>query len=298
MRRLDNIDIRLLRVFVALADARGFADAQIALNLSQSTLSTHLAELEKRIGAQLCLRGKQQFRLTEAGQATYDAAQQLFLDLDGFTRRVSAARGSLAGRLRIGASDGIYTSPQLGLQHTIRRFLKDDADVFLELTLAMPSELEQKVADGDLDIVIGPLSQKAPSVTYRDFATEPHSLYCGAAHPLFARNDRDLDMKDIENSRFCVRRYRHFDDLYIVGHPRASASAVEMEAQAMMILSGHFIGFLPCHFAEPWVKTGKLRPLKKGTFDFSSTHRIAYRTANAANPLVVAFLHALVDPAR
>ncbi|RUV34566.1 LysR family transcriptional regulator, partial [Mesorhizobium sp. M7A.F.Ca.MR.228.00.0.0] len=35
MRRLDNIDIRLLRVFVALADSGGFAAAQITLNLSQ-----------------------------------------------------------------------------------------------------------------------------------------------------------------------------------------------------------------------------------------------------------------------
>jgi len=293
MRRLDNIDIRLLRVFVALVDARGFADAQLVLNLSQSTLSTHLAELEKRIGAQLCFRGKQQFRLTEVGQVTYDAAQKLFLDLDEFSRRVGSTRGGLSGRLRLGASDGTYTSRQLGLQHTIRHFLADGADVFLELALGTPSELEQKVADGELDIVVAPLSQRAPSVTYRDYGTEPHSLYCGATHPLFGKPDSSLDMKDIENSRFCVRRYRHFDDLYLVGHPRASASTVEMEAQAMMILSGHFIGFLPCHFAEPWVKSKELRALKRSSFDFVSTHRVAYRTASATNPLIVAFLNAL-----
>lgn len=293
MRRLDNIDIRLLRVFVALVDARGFSDAQLVLNLSQSTLSTHLAELEKRIGAQLCFRGKQQFRVTEAGQATYDAAQKLFLDLDEFTRRVGSATGSLAGRLRLGASDGTFTSRTLGIQHAIRHFMADGADVFLELTLGTPSELEQKVADGELDIAIGPLSQRAPTVTYRDFGSEPHSLYCGAAHPLFSKSDADIDARDIENSRFCVRRYRHFDDLYLVGHPRASASAVEMEAQAMMILSGHFIGFLPCHFAEPWVTGGDLRALKKNMFDFSSTHRLAYRTSSASNPLVLAFLEAV-----
>ena len=77
MRRLDNIDLRLLRVFVVLADANGFAEAQITLNLSQSTLSTHLGELEKRIGAKLCLRGRHKFRLTDFGQATYDAARKL-----------------------------------------------------------------------------------------------------------------------------------------------------------------------------------------------------------------------------
>ncbi|KXF74702.1 LysR family transcriptional regulator [Paramesorhizobium deserti] len=293
MRRLDNIDIRLLRVFVALADARGFADAQIALNLSQSTLSTHLAELEKRIGAQLCLRGKQQFRLTEAGQATYNAAQKLFLDLDDFTLRVSSATGNLSGRLRIGASDGTYTSEQLGLHGAIDRFLDNGVDVFIELKLGTPSELEQMIADGELDIAIGPFSQRAPSVTYLDFASEPHSLYCGAKHPLYGKKDSQIDAKDIESSRFSVRRYRHFDDLYLVGHPRANASVVEMEAQAMMILSGHFIGFLPCHFADPLVKQGRLRALKPASFDFSSAHRIAYRTQNESNPIIQAFLSAL-----
>jgi hypothetical protein len=43
VRRLDNIDLRLLRVFATLVEAGSFADAQIALNLSQPTLSTHLA---------------------------------------------------------------------------------------------------------------------------------------------------------------------------------------------------------------------------------------------------------------
>jgi len=50
MRRLDNIDLRLLRVFVTLAESGSFADAQIALNLSQPTVSAHLSALERRFG--------------------------------------------------------------------------------------------------------------------------------------------------------------------------------------------------------------------------------------------------------
>ncbi|HXV30661.1 MAG TPA: LysR family transcriptional regulator, partial [Sinorhizobium sp.] len=187
MRRLDNIDIRLLRVFVALVDANGFADAQLALNLSQSTLSTHLAELEKRIGGQLCHRGRKQFRLTELGQATYDAAMKLFRDLDDFTQRVSAASGNLSGRLRLGASDGIMTSEDLSLQRAMAEFSKPDADIFIDLELGTPSDLEQKVADGDRDIAIGPFSQRSPGLVFRDYAREPHNLYCGRRHPLFDR---------------------------------------------------------------------------------------------------------------
>lgn len=298
MRRLDNIDIRLLRVFVALADAGGFAEAQIALNLSQSTLSTHLAELEKRLGGQLCHRGRQQFRLTELGQTTYDAALELFRNLDSFTERVSQAGGGLAGRLRIGACDGVLTSPTLGIQHALARFMKPGSDVFVDLFLGTPSELERQLVEGARDIVIGQFSQRAPGIVYVPFAAEPHMLYCGRGHPLFDRTDKEITRKDIDDARFSVRSFRHFDDLYLAGHPKASASAVHMEAQLMLILSGCFIGFVPCHLAAPHVAAGELRAIWPRSFAFNAAHRVAYRAKDRDKPLVSAFVEILAALAK
>src|SRR3954451_13637820 len=105
MRRLDNIDLRLLRVFVTLAEAGGFADAPILLKLSQSTLSTHLAALERKLGAAPRQRGRGGFRLTEFGEATYDAAKRLFTEIDAFQSRIGRDRGKLMGRLRVGIVD-------------------------------------------------------------------------------------------------------------------------------------------------------------------------------------------------
>ena len=293
MRRLDNIDIRLLRVFVTLADSDGFAEAQMVLNLSQPTLSTHLAELEKRIGAQLCHRGRKKFRLTEAGKATYDAAQKLFRDLDDFGLRVTALNGSLSGHLRIGVSDAVYTSDVLGAQHMVQRFMEPESGVFIDLMVGIPSELEQQVASGARDVVIGPLSKKAPGVVYRDHWSEAHKLYCGKRHPLFARPDREIDQNAISAARFSVRSYRHFDDLYRVGHPRASAAVVHMEAQLMLILSGVFIGFLPSHYAQQWEKSGDIRAIRPDNYAFSSMHQIAYRKSDEERPIVQAFLKAI-----
>lgn len=293
MRRLDNIDLRLLRVFVVLADAGGFSEAQITLNLSQSTLSTHLAELEKRIGGQLCLRGRNRFRLTDLGQATYSAARKLFSDIDDFQARVDAASGGITGRLKIGMPDGIYTSPHLGIQKVMARLMQPGFDVFIDLFLGTPSELEQRISDGDRDIVIGPLTQKAPGVLYQPYFDEPHYLYCGKGHPLFARRDSTIDQAAVDAARFSVRGYRQFDDLYRVGHPRASASTVDMEAQLMLIFSGMFIGFLPEHFARPWVRDGQLRAIRPRNFHFSSAHNVAYRASDAERPLIRAFLESL-----
>lgn len=293
MRRLDNIDLRLLRVFVVLADAGGFAEAQITLNLSQSTLSTHLSELEKRIGSRLCFRGRHKFRLTDVGKATYDAARKLFTDIEDFQSRIASANRGITGRLKIGVSEGVFTSPHLGMQNVIARLLKPDIDIFVDLFLGTPSELEQRLSNGDRDIVIGPLAQKTAGVTFRPYFQEPHFLYCGKGHPLFDRRDSTITQTTIDEARMSVRGYRQFDDLYRVGHPKAGASIVHMEAQLMMILSGRFIGFLPDHFAERWVKDGLMRAIKPRTYSFKSLHNIAYRESDSGRPVITAFLKCL-----
>jgi DNA-binding transcriptional LysR family regulator len=298
VRRLDNIDLRLLRVYVALVEAGGFAGAQVVLNLSQSTLSTHLSDLEKRIGGPLCIRGRKTFRLTDLGRVTLDAARKLFADIEEFGHRIGTASGRLTGRLRIGIVDGVFTSPALGLQATLAGLLEPDYDVFIDLVQATPQELEQAVADGRRDVVIGPFAQKAPGVVYREAHREPHHLYCGSGHDFFDRPDDTISRADIEATRLSVRGYRQLDDLFRIGHPKAAASVLNMEAQAMLILSGRYVGFLPCHYAEPHIAAGRMRAVQPSRYGFSSQHHVAYRRSDADRPLIGAFVAAFLARAR
>lgn len=290
MRRLDNIDLRLLRVFASLAEAGSFADAQIALNLSQPTLSAHLASLERRLGGQLCERGRRGFRLTQFGEITYASTKQLFADIDAFTERVEKREGELTGRLRVGIIDGVVTDPKLGLQRAIDRFMEHGPSVFIDLELGTPHDLEQAIADNRRDVVIGPFSQKAPGVTYVPIYREAHALYCGKGHAIFGVPGRRVTRDLIDQSLFSVRRYRHFDDLYRVGHPRASGAVTQAEAQVMMLLSSRFIGFLPCHIGEDWVERGELRRLRHQAYEFESQHFVAVRKADADRELIRVFL--------
>ncbi len=290
MRRLDNIDLRLLRVFVTLAEAGSFADAQIALNFSQSTLSAHLSALEGKLGGRLCKRGRGGFGLTPFGDITLASARTLFADVDAFTARIEQRGGGLIGQLRVGIVDGVVTNPKLGLQSAIGRFMESGPNVFIDLELGTPHELEQAIADGRRDIVIGPLSQKAPGVTYVPLHRERHALYCGSAHPLAKITARQITQEKINPSLFSVRKYRHLDDLYRVGHPRAGASVKEMEAQVMMILSNRFIGFLPCHIGDHWVDQGLMRCLKHQAYEFESPHFAAFRRSETGNDLIRVFV--------
>ncbi|HLB81274.1 MAG TPA: LysR family transcriptional regulator, partial [Dongiaceae bacterium] len=62
--KLNDIDVKLLRVFAAIVEAGGFAAAQAQLNVSPSRISTQIADLEARLGMRLCQRGRVGFRLT------------------------------------------------------------------------------------------------------------------------------------------------------------------------------------------------------------------------------------------
>ena len=61
----------------------------------------------------------------------------------------------------------------------------------------------------------------------------------------------------------------------------------------MMILSGRFIGFLPCHIGEHWAAQGQMRRLRPETYSFESQHFAAVRRADAGDPLVQSFLREL-----
>lgn len=290
--------MRLLRVFVTLTEAGGFSEAQIALNLSPSTLSTHLSRLEHKLGGELCKRGRAGFRLTSFGRSTYAAAKQLFEDIATFEARIGRDKGQLVGRLRLGIVDGIVSHPTLALQSALDRFMVDAEGVFIELRLGTPQQLEQAVSEGIYDLVIGPFSQKAPGLVYIPLQNEPHGLYCGKGHTLFALPQKQIGQDQIGAAMFSVRGYRHLDDLYRANHPRASASVVHMEAQAMMILSGRFIGFLPCHFADPWVAQKQMRQLRPDAYSFASQHFAALRQRDREHPLISNFLKEVRRAAR
>ena len=294
MRHLDNIDLRLLRVFLTLVEAGNFSNALIALNLSQSTLSTHLATLEKTLGGTLCLRGRRGFRLTPFGEETYAAVKRLFADIDAFQQRIGGYNGELVGRLRVGVVDGVVTSPHLALQSVINRFMTLGSNVFIDLMLGTPQELELAITNGQRDIVIGPFSQKAPNITYVPIHNEQHLLYCGRGHPLFDVPAALITQSLIEGARFSVRGYRQLDDLFRVDHPRASGTVIHMEAQVMLILSGRFIGFLPRHIGDNWAAQGAMRTLKPEVYQFKSLHFAAHPPGDRHQPLLRAFLEALV----
>ena len=56
--RLHKADLHMLAVFMTVVECGGFAAAQVALNVGQSTISRQISDLERRLGMRLCQRGR------------------------------------------------------------------------------------------------------------------------------------------------------------------------------------------------------------------------------------------------
>lgn len=285
MKRLSDVDLRLLRIFTTIVDCNGFRNAQIALNMAQSTLSTHLATLEARLGSRLCDRGRGGFRLTLEGEETYRAAQELFRSIEGFGARMKRVHGREEARLRLGVIDTVASFAELALPGALAAFSAAHPQVFIDFEVMPPEQLQRALVEGRRDVVIGPAFQAGPSLAYRDLATEEHRLYCGRDHPWFDLDDAAITLAGFNDVHLAVRAYQYFDDTYKLGGVRASASVTSMEAQEILVLSGAFVGFLPVHCAARHLARGAMRAVRPRDWNLRSRFVAAYAPDTGAGAL-------------
>ena len=289
---LSDADIRLLRVFAKVVEAGGFSAAQIELNISQSTISTHMTALEQRLGVRLCQRGRSGFSLTEKGQRIYQACQRLFGSLDDFRSEAGAVRGRLVGKLAIGIVDNVVTNPVCHLHQAISVFNKQAPEVEMSVHVASPTELERAVLDRRIDLGLGACGRHSPYLTYEDVFEERQVLYCGAGHPLFERN-REITLAELKSQQLVRRAYASPDQFPANIRLTTSAVADLMESVAVFILAARYIGFLPEHFARQWVDQDRMRPLLEEKLGYRNPIYLAIRKTEQQTPILTAFLKEL-----
>lgn len=95
--------IRHLQYLTALARERHFARAAAVCNVTQSTLSAGIKQLEESLGVLIVERGRRFVGLTEEGEQVLAWAQRVLLDYSGLQQELSEMREGLVGQLRIGA---------------------------------------------------------------------------------------------------------------------------------------------------------------------------------------------------
>ncbi|WP_299951572.1 LysR family transcriptional regulator [uncultured Ruegeria sp.] len=272
---ISTPDLHLLRVFVAVAEAGGFSRAQIALNVSQSTISTQMNDLETRLGMRLCRRGRAGFALTEEGHEIYQIATELLRDCQTFVARANSVRGEITGQLQIATADALLGNEDFPMDRILSDLRDAMPQVKLHLRVMEPLEIERRILEQKLHMGIHTFPNHAPGLRYVSLFKEQQALYCGVGHPLF--DAPQADPADIESYDYASRSY-YGGSLRPGGLKPAQENihSGNMDGIAAAILSGQSLGHLPAQCAKSYLEAGRMRQICPEQFSYDAVFEAAF----------------------
>ncbi|MFK8332564.1 LysR family transcriptional regulator [Pseudomonas sp. BJa5] len=290
---VSELDIRLIRVFLAVVESGGISAAQIALNTTQPTISAQLASLETRVGFRLCERGRAGFSLTPKGSQFLDAARRLLAAAEGFRLEVQQINRTHSGTLNVGLLGQIDPLANKKIALAISRMRGRQEGLYFQFAELSSALLEEKLVNGHLDLAIGYFWRRLDNLDYFPLFRETQLAYCGSSHPLY-REAGALD-KEVVAEHDWVWSSHPLPELPApTSIDRLTALTDSMDGNALLILSGQHLGFLPEHYAARHVELGQLRALNPEQLRFEVRFHAAIRRSARQSDLMNAFLTELM----
>lgn len=258
-------DLRQLRAFVAVADEGSFTLAAKKLCLTQSAISHSIRALEDSLGCRLLERLGKKTMLTEEGAVLLRRCRRVLGELEMAGRELDGLRRWGQSRIRIGAPHSLC---QFLLPTVIREFRDCFPRCEPSIEANETGALLERLADHELDLVLGLKSQGSQSPKSRSLFEDQMALVVPPTHPWAKSGISDGD--ELENVQFIIYARasethrlveKHFNSIGV--RLRAPLVLGDMEAIKEMSKIGMGVGIV-----APWVAK---RELEEGTLVAIST---------------------------
>ena len=171
---MDRLDA--MKLFTRIVESGSFSAVAREAEISQPTVSKHLAALEAHLGVQLVHRNSRTLRLTEAGQTYYDASVRLLADIESLETEVRRDQSRPAGTLSVTLSAGFG---RLHVVPLLPAFYARYPDIAIEIVVSdrYVDLLEEGI---DVALRIGHLPDSA--LIARLIGSSPRSTFAAAKY--------------------------------------------------------------------------------------------------------------------
>jgi DNA-binding transcriptional LysR family regulator len=180
--RLDmTIDIRHIRILLALAEEKNFTRAAARVGIPQPAISNQLLRIERTLGMRIFARTTRSVRLTEEGELLLPHLVSVHRSMSQLEDTARSRRSRVECRLRIG-----LTMPQA--IEAIPMLRAKFPEVEFDITVGESDALTAKLCDGRLDAacVYFRLQPRLPNSRIRmaTIIDEPVWALLSSTHPL------------------------------------------------------------------------------------------------------------------
>ncbi len=189
------MEIRNLKSFMKITELGSFTQAAKGLNYEQSTVSSHIKQLEAEIGFPLFDRVGRKVYLTKHGHSLVEYANQI-LQLEEKIMNIGATNAKeIIGSIRIGAVESIMLSFVIDfLESYLERYPK----VLISLKVGISSDMFDLLRNNDVDIIlIMDMGEEKSEFIYRSRHSEKGVFVASPLHPL--AESKKIELQEIFN---------------------------------------------------------------------------------------------------
>jgi DNA-binding transcriptional LysR family regulator len=255
------MEIRQLKAFVAIAEARTFTAAAQRTHYTQAALSMQIKQLEKEVGLPLFIRMPRRVMLTEAGERLLERARLILREHDSALTELSELAGAERGRLRLGSASGMVSAE--ALPAILRRLHKSYPHAEVSVTSGTSEELVKKIHAGELDMAFVSLPVQARSIETELLSKDQLVAVASPRHPLAGQ--RVISAFALAGEKLILgerggNTRRLIDEFFSEAGLKPKV-AMELSRQAAiknMVMSDMGVGIVPLSTAREDVERGRL----------------------------------------
>jgi len=295
---MTDLDLRQLRVFVAVAEECSFTRGAARLRLTQPAVSRTVASLERSVGAALLRRSTHECALTPAGLVLLAEARALLESADRVARlvqRAAAPSPQLIVAAKPDSDAGL-------LPAMLDRYQRDPGRPPAALLFRETHELAPALRSGraDVALIVGPAG--CEGLDTDELWHEPRVVVLPAGHALAGRGT--ITMADLDGEPVVRwpgvpgpldRYYRGLDQGPDSQPGRPGPAAASLLEALRLAELGRGVTFLPRSVAARFQRPGlAARPVA----GLSGSTAVAAWRAGSRDPAVAAFVQAAFEVAR
>ncbi|MEV4169015.1 LysR family transcriptional regulator [Nonomuraea sp. NPDC049709] len=292
-----DVDTRLLRYFIAVAEEGGLTRAAQRLYVSQPALTKQIKQLEAQLGVLLFTRSRTGMALTEPGRALAERAPELLAVWNRALRETRHAADRAARVLRVGF---LASAANEATQEIVAAFARRRPGWRADMRQASWSNPTAGLADGDVDVAL--LRVPFPGqdgLRVEVLFSEPRWIALPSSHPLATRDL--IPFSELWDEPFVAapEETGPWRDFWVGaderdGRPvRIGAVAAQPDEWLSAIANGYGVALAPESAARFYARPGvTYRPVS----GISPTRvGVAWDPADDADPIVQDFVRCCLD---
>lgn len=292
---MNQIDLNEILIFTKVVQLESFSQAAKHLGMPNSTVSSKVSSLEKRLGSTLITRTTRRLKVTPAGQAFFQKCQSGLNEIQLAEDLIAASQSEPQGLLRITAPVDFGSSVLPGILSSYSiKYPKVSLEVILtDRRLDLLTEgIDLAIRAGDLEdsTLVG---RRLGYSTFAPFASPKYLKLKGApSHP--------KDLKDHDCLYFTPLGSESWKLTGSKGSLKVAAPAKmilnDIATIKNLIISGAGIAMLPTFFCNSEISSGKIVRVLPGWQTASAPVQFVYPAQKFVSTKLTAFIEMATEP--